>query len=156
MESLKTNTNQNLLHIVPLDFNSVHTLPESHTWASSTERHPVTDSSVPVIDLLDPNAACLIRRASEQWGVFQVTNHGIPMKLMKEAELQSRGLFELPRDRKLRALRSQEGLTGYGRARISANYSKLMWSEGFTIMGSPLEHATQLWPDNHSVQTHFW
>ncbi|XP_050375449.1 gibberellin 3-beta-dioxygenase 1-like [Argentina anserina] len=144
----------NLSHIVPLDFNSVHTLPDSHSWDSSPDHHSFTEF-IPVIDLHDPNAATLIRLASEQWGVFQVTNHGIPMNIVQEAELQARGLFELPRDQKLRALRSPESFSGYGRAPISANFTKLMWSEGFTMMGSPFEHAAQLWPDDYSVQTHF-
>ncbi|XP_062012488.1 gibberellin 3-beta-dioxygenase 3 [Rosa rugosa] len=153
---MSSTTTRNLSHIVPLDFNSIHTLPDSHTWDSSTDHHPFTEL-VPIIDLLNPNAASLIQLASEQWGVFQVTNHGIPMNLIQEAELQARGLFELSRDQKLQALRSPvpESLTGYGRARISANFSKLMWSESFTMIGSPLEHAAQLWPDDHSVQTYF-
>ena len=33
-----------------------------------------------------------------------------------------------------------------GSARISSFFPKLMWSEGFSIMGSPVEHASQLWP----------
>ncbi|KAL6221760.1 hypothetical protein ACLB2K_005155 [Fragaria x ananassa] len=153
MSSTSTST-RNLSHIIPLDFNSVDTLPDSHTWDSSPDHHLFTEF-VPVIDLHDPNAATLIRPACEQWGVFQVTNHGVPMNLVQEAEVQARGLFELPIDQKLRALRSPESFSGYGSAGNTANFSKLMWSEGFTIMGSPVEHAAQLWPDDQSVQTHF-
>ncbi|PRQ46502.1 putative gibberellin 3-beta-dioxygenase [Rosa chinensis] len=104
---MSSTTTRNLSHIVPLDFNSIHTFPDSHTWDSSTDHHPFTEL-VPIIDLLDPNAASLIQLASEQWGVFQVTNHGIPMNLIQEAELQARGLFELPGDQKLQALVDQK------------------------------------------------
>ncbi|TKY54923.1 Gibberellin 3-beta-dioxygenase 1 [Spatholobus suberectus] len=39
--------------------------------------------------------------------------------------------------------------------RISSYFSKLLWSEGFTIMGSPAEHATKLWPHQPELQTSF-
>lgn len=144
-------------HIIPLDFKAVLKLPDSHKWKLSTDYPLPTDpfaaESVPVIDLTDPNAVLLTRHACEQWGVFQVTNHGIPIDLLIELEFQTRRLFSLPLDQKLRALRSPEASTGYGLARISTFFPKLMWSEGFSIMGSPVEHACQLWPHDH---TKFW
>ncbi|KAK9269758.1 hypothetical protein L1049_001536 [Liquidambar formosana] len=127
--------------------------PESHTWTLSgtyPSLDPVTAESVPVIDLNDPNAISLIRHASEKWGVFQVTNHGIPMALIEEVEFEARRLFTLPTERKLLAVRSPDGLTGYGLARISNFFPKLMWYEGFSIVGSPVEHARQLWPHDHT------
>ncbi|KAK8669148.1 hypothetical protein V6N13_106586 [Hibiscus sabdariffa] len=39
---------------------------------------------------------------------------------------------------------------GYGSARIYPFYPKLMWSEGFGMMGSPVEHARKLWPQDHA------
>nr|UXL73235.1 2-oxoglutarate-dependent dioxygenase GA 3-oxidase [Jasminum sambac] len=49
---------------------------------------------------------------------------------------------------KLKAARPAVGVAGYGVARISSFFPKLMWSEGFTIIGSQLEHATKLWPND--------
>ncbi|KAM3713980.1 hypothetical protein ACJW30_01G299300 [Castanea mollissima] len=156
MNSISESFKSNPIHlnrIIPLDFNSVLTVPDSHTWTLSTDPHqPIPMDpfeSVPIIDLTDPNAVLLIRHACEQWGVFQVTNHGIPIDHLKQLELQTKRLFSLPLDQKLRAVRSPEGITGYGLARISTFFPKLMWSEGFSIMGSPLEHACQLWPHHH-------
>ncbi|KAF5934753.1 hypothetical protein HYC85_025882 [Camellia sinensis] len=54
---------------------------------------------------------------------------------------------------KLRAMRSPDGLTGYGVARIAPFFPKLMWSEGFSAVGSPEEHARQLWPHDYTT---FW
>lgn len=150
-ESFKTT------HIIPLDFKAVHGLPDSHTWTPTPDYPPnnqsFTTDSVPVIDLFDPNAISVIRHACEKFGVFQVINHGIPIDLFNELELQTRRLFALPADQKLRAVRSPEGFTGYGLPRISTFFPKFMWSEGFSIMGSPVEHARQLWPHDH---TNFW
>ena len=160
MNSISESFKSNPIHlnqIIPLDFKSVLTLPDSHNWTLSTDPHqPIpTDpfESVPIIDLTDPNAVLLIRHACEQWGLFQVTNHGIPIDLLKQLEFQTKRLFSLPFDQKLRAVRSPEGITGYGLARISAFFPKPMWSEGFSIMVSPLEDACQLWPHHHKK---FW
>ncbi|KAF5726903.1 hypothetical protein HS088_TW22G00588 [Tripterygium wilfordii] len=63
--------------------------------------------------------------------------------------MASKSLFSLPHETKLKAARSPDGISGYGLARISSFFSKLMWSEGFTIVGSPLEHFQQLWPQDY-------
>ncbi|KAK0570434.1 hypothetical protein LWI29_001054 [Acer saccharum] len=148
--SFKTNPTINLDHIIPLDFKTVLKLPKSHSWSTTTtSTHVEVDEGVPVVDLADPEALTLIRGACEKWGMFQVTNHGVPIKLLKQIEFQSKKLFGLPTNQKLLAVRSPEECTGYGLPRISTFFSKLFWSEGFSIMGSPLHHARQLWPNHH-------
>ncbi|XP_022751698.1 gibberellin 3-beta-dioxygenase 3-like [Durio zibethinus] len=143
-------------HVVPLDFNNVPKLPDSHAWKTTLpiDDHqlidPFTEEPLPIIDLAKPDVFNLVRHACEKWGVFQVTNHGIPVSFFYEIECQTRRLFSLPAERKLLAVRSPEGFTGYGLPRISPFFPKLMWSEGFSIIGSPVEHASQLWPEDHS------
>ncbi|XVE54343.1 hypothetical protein DITRI_Ditri03aG0072600 [Diplodiscus trichospermus] len=142
-------------HLLPLDFNNVPKLPDSHAWTTlPSDDHqpiaPITEEPLPIIDLAKPNAFNLVRDACEKWGAFQVTNHGIPVSLLHETECQSRRLFSLPTESKLLVVRSPEGLTGYGSARISPFFPKLMWSEGFSIIGSPVEHASKLWPEDHA------
>ena len=141
-----------------LDFNSIKELPESHAWTSLDDQNPPGShscgaDSVPVIDLNDQNAPDLVGHACKTWGVFQVTNHGIKRSLLDEIEAKGKGLFSLPIQQKLRAARTPNGVSGYGVARISSFFPKFMWSEGFTIFGSPIEHARQLWPQDY---THFW
>ncbi|GFZ11819.1 gibberellin 3-oxidase 2 [Actinidia rufa] len=141
-----------------LDFNSIKELPESHAWTSQLDdqnppgSHTCGADSVPVIDLNDQNAPDLVGHACKTWGVFQVTNHGIKRSLLDEIEAKGKGLFSLPIQQKLRAARTPNGVSGYGVARISSFFPKFMWSEGFTIFGSPIEHARQLWPQDY---THF-
>ncbi|KAM7480405.1 hypothetical protein LguiA_028618 [Lonicera macranthoides] len=136
-----------------LDLNSVKELPDSHAWAS-LDGLPSGDSSitesVPVIDLEGPNTIELVGHACRTWGVFQVINHGISKNLLDRMEASGRKLFSLPIQQKLKAARAPDGVSGYGVARISSFFPKLMWSEGFTILGSPLEHARQLWPQDYS------
>lgn len=155
-ESYKNNP-LHLKHIIPLDFKTALKLPDSHAWTLPDHpmADPLTHTAVPVIDLGSPQAATLIRQACEKWGAFQVTNHGIPIKLLNQVEFQTRRLFALPANQKLLAGRSPEDFTGYGLPRISTFFSKLMWTEGFTIMGSPLDHARQLWPHEYD-HINFW
>ncbi|KAI8544380.1 hypothetical protein RHMOL_Rhmol08G0292100 [Rhododendron molle] len=150
-------------HHKHLDFNSLKELPESHAWTTSPlDHYPCTDpintttttatttESVPVIDLNDQNALDQVGHACRTWGVFQVSNHGIKTSLLHEVESAGKRLFSLPIQQKLRAARSPDGISGYGVARISSFFPKLMWSEGFTIFGSPAEQARRLWPHGYS------
>ena len=163
-------TNIHPNNTTPLDFGSVLQLPESHVWTDDDDSgnnrctclgrqpravaaSPPVEASPPVIDLQAPDAVELVGDACRTWGVFQVTNHGVPYDLVEDVEEQARRLFELPNDQKLKVLRAPNGVTGYGVPRFSPFYSKLMWHEGFTIAGSPMEHARLLWP-NHSEE--FW
>ncbi|KAJ9183423.1 hypothetical protein P3X46_007279 [Hevea brasiliensis] len=139
--------------IIPLDFDSVVTVPDSHAWPISDGFESNDWLSIPTIDLKDPDAAKLIGHACETWGVFQVVNHDIPLNLLDEVESEARQLFSLPTTQKLKALRSPGGVTGYGLARISSFFNKFMWHEGFTIIGSPLDHARELWPNDYQK---FW
>ncbi|KAL9368627.1 hypothetical protein Peur_039826 [Populus x canadensis] len=143
------------VHQKHIDFTSLQEIPDSHKWTQiDDEQHPLVDplitESVPVIDLSDPNVLQNIGHACKTWGVLQVTNHGIPTSLLENIESASRSLFSLPIQQKLKAARSPDGVSGYGVARISSFFSKLMWSEGFTIVGSPLEHFRQLWSQDYT------
>ncbi|PKI62052.1 gibberellin 3-beta-dioxygenase 1-like [Punica granatum] len=142
------------LHHKHVDFKSVKELPESYAWAPHQVEENLSSvgsfskEMVPIIDLDDPKAQNLIGHACRTWGAFQVMNHGIPKQLLDKVECAGRNLFSLPVQQKLRASRSPDGVSGYGVARISSFFPKLMWSEGFTIVGSPLEHARGLWPQD--------
>ncbi|KAL7615695.1 hypothetical protein Lser_V15G01325 [Lactuca serriola] len=130
-----------------LDLNSIKELPESYAW-SSEDNCPSSSNSepVPVINLKDSNAMKHVGYACKTWGVFQVTNHDIPITLLNNMEASGRKLFSLPFQQKLKAARSLDGVSGYGVARISSFFPKLMWSEGFTLIDSPHQHAQKLWP----------
>ncbi|XP_023644528.1 probable flavonol synthase 6 [Capsella rubella] len=59
--------------------------------------------TIPIIDLSDPNDELVTHKlvkASEEWGVFQVVNHGIPVYLMQQLRELGRQFFELPESEK--------------------------------------------------------
>ncbi|XP_057969339.1 gibberellin 3-beta-dioxygenase 1 [Malania oleifera] len=135
-----------------VDLGSVIQLPDSHAW-NAGDGHPSVNGRsctepglLPIIDLAAANALELLGHACRTWGVFQVTNHGVPSSLFDEMEAAGVDLFSLPLEQKMKAARAPDSATGYGLARISSFFSKQMWYEGFTIVGSPLQHARQLWP----------
>lgn len=139
------------------DFNSLQQqFPESYAWTQPDSDHHhhysdnTTTNTVPVIDFKDPNASNLIGHACKTWGVFQLVNHGIPIKLFTDIQTACLALFSLPLHQKLKAARSPDGVAGYGRARISSFFPKLMWSECFTILDSPLHLFLQLWPQDYA------
>ncbi|XP_016169437.1 gibberellin 3-beta-dioxygenase 1-like [Arachis ipaensis] len=138
------------------DFKSLQELPDSYAWTHPGDHALAINTtssnfgSVPVIDLSDRNATRLIGHACRTWGAFQVVNHGVPLSLLDHIQWVGQTLFSLSTHQKLKAARSPDGVTGYGLARISSFFPKLMWSEGFTILGSPLEHFQKLWPQDYA------
>jgi len=70
---------------------------------------PVIDLS-PLLDPRDPSAARTeelpvvrhIGKACEEWGFFQVINHGIPLDLIEEVLATSRKFFEYPAEEKMK------------------------------------------------------
>lgn len=136
-----------------LDLNSLQELPDSHAWTFQDDfpsADPSQSNNVPIIDLHLKNAQESIGHACKTWGVFQVVNHGIPKTLLDDIQSSGMELFSLPLHQKLKGARSPNGVSGYGVARISSFFPKLMWSEGFTILGSPLEHARKIWPHDYT------
>ncbi|CAI9088939.1 OLC1v1023399C1 [Oldenlandia corymbosa var. corymbosa] len=54
-------------------------------------------SIVPVIDMQHPGGlAEKIVKASEEWGCFRITNHGISLELLSEMKVVCRSLLDLP------------------------------------------------------------
>lgn len=141
-----------------LDLNSIKELPESHTWTSlqddCTDCLSNESESLPIIDLNDPDVLALVRHACETWGVLQVKNHGVSLRLLEDMEAATTKLFSLPIEQKLKvSLSSSNDISGYRLPKISPFFPKLMWREGFTIFGSPVEHAVKLWPQDYKP---FW
>ncbi|XP_020227928.1 gibberellin 3-beta-dioxygenase 1 [Cajanus cajan] len=139
------------LHHKHPDFNSLQKLPDSYAWTTQPDNHIHPNSTVPVIDFNHPNAPNLVRHACRTWGVFQLISHGVPISLFARMHKATLALFSLPLHQKLKAARSPDAVSGYGRARISSFFPKLMWSECFTIIDSPLQLFLHLWPQHYAI-----
>lgn len=66
------------------------------------QKIPVTDE-IPVVDLSNPNEDLVARavvKASEEWGIFHVVNHGIPPELIRRLKEVGTEFYELPETEK--------------------------------------------------------
>uniref|UniRef100_A0A0D9VWE9 Fe2OG dioxygenase domain-containing protein n=1 Tax=Leersia perrieri TaxID=77586 RepID=A0A0D9VWE9_9ORYZ len=69
----------------------------------------VTDGDETVFDAL----AAEVGRASQEWGFFMVTNHGVPPGAVARAAEAQRAFFALPPERKAAVARSEAAQMGY-------------------------------------------
>nr|BBM96376.1 flavonol synthase [Matthiola incana] len=91
-----------------------------------TEKDKRGITRVPVVDLSCPDEELVARtvvKASEDWGVFQVVNHGIPTELIQRLQKVGREFFELPEAEKKVVAREAGSVEGYGR-RIELDIKK--------------------------------
>ncbi|KAL5975203.1 iron ascorbate-dependent oxidoreductase [Asimina triloba] len=131
-----------------IEFHSLQKVPDSHHWPRSNDYPITTDDSIPVIDFTHPDVVAQLGRACETWGVFQLVNHGVPKTVLDRLEEESRRLFALPVEQKLKGIRGHDQ-TGYGIPPVSSFFNKHMWAEGFTIVKSPEESVRRIWPDGY-------
>ncbi|KAL3695854.1 hypothetical protein R1sor_009930 [Riccia sorocarpa] len=148
-------------------------LPERYVWTqalrhnstSSNAAQELADLALPIIDISclaendsgDPAAkrrvSAEISAACEQWGFFQIVNHGIPKELMDDVDVQARKFFALPVEIKEKAkydvnLKKDKAVCGYnGRLpRLSYNTP---WMEYFSDRGEVETLTRMIWPDGN-------
>ncbi|KAH9307530.1 hypothetical protein KI387_035441, partial [Taxus chinensis] len=110
-------------------------------------------NSIPMIDmaLLSINHECRqqvmekLAFACQEWGFFQVVNHGIPVSLLEQMKEAVRGFFQLPLEEKLKyGIQEREG---YGQAFVVSEEQKLDWSDMFYLITLPEDiRNMDFWP----------
>ncbi|KAJ4700632.1 Flavonol synthase [Melia azedarach] len=92
---------------IALKQKNANTIPEDfirskHEQPGITTVHGAVPE-IPVIDLDDPDEGKINRsiiNASQDWGMFQVANHGIPGEVISKFQEVGRKFFELPQEEK--------------------------------------------------------
>lgn len=95
--------------------------------------------------------------ACENWGFFQVVNHGVKLELLKRVEAASLRFFALPLEEKQKVAAHFAGdrVLGYGFLKLRT--SMRAWSEGVYVDTSCIaEYSKLLWPDDEDIQHSFW
>lgn len=144
------------VHDTMLDLGSIQEVPDSNAWSELDDCLRGDSSDVeclPVIDLNDPNIMSLIGHACETWRMFQITGHGIPIDIIDGLGTHGHRFFSLPMEQKLKAERVPGEFSGYAQARIGSFFKKAMWSEGLTMVESPVNLVSRVWPDDF---VEFW
>ncbi|KAM0030805.1 putative oxoglutarate/iron-dependent dioxygenase, non-hem dioxygenase domain-containing protein [Helianthus debilis subsp. tardiflorus] len=107
---------------------------------------PVCDS-IPVIDLAKPNGPVEeILKGSQEFGFFQVINHGIPEKTVIDAMNVLKEFFDMQgKDAPTGTILDKKGYI-YNRSDYARDGTHL-WRENLKHPCHPLEKCTHLWPD---------
>ncbi|GMH05544.1 hypothetical protein Nepgr_007384 [Nepenthes gracilis] len=92
-------------------------ISQSSEQASPTHCYPV----YPLIDLSKPESKNDIVEACEEFGIFKVINHGVPVDFISRLESEAIKFFSLPLCEKERAGSSCPFGFGYGNKRIGTN-----------------------------------
>ncbi|XP_042492642.1 flavonol synthase/flavanone 3-hydroxylase [Macadamia integrifolia] len=118
--------------------------------AATTYNGPVPQ--IPTVDLSEPNKdnlVCSIASASEEWGIFQVVNHGIPVEVIQKLQKVGKEFFELPEEEKEAYSSVPGSIEGYGTKLQKEQGGKRAWVDFlFHNIWPPSVINYQFWPKN--------
>ncbi|XVF21598.1 hypothetical protein REPUB_Repub12eG0103600 [Reevesia pubescens] len=127
----------------------VQSLPESYIFPPDTrpgKLDVLRCNTVPVIDLCENRTDTLqqILKASQEFGLFQVINHGVPEQIISDTRSVLKEFFETPAE-EMRSLFSEEPR----RFKIitSSSSSNTFWRENLRHPCHPLEECSKFWPE---------
>ncbi|XP_062215552.1 2-oxoglutarate-dependent dioxygenase 11-like isoform X1 [Phragmites australis] len=146
-------------------------VPERYlrTEASSDEIIAGDDSgsAIPIIDLdklLDPQsleAECVkLGSACQNWGIFQLVNHGVPDEVTRNLMSDIAEFFKLPLEAKKECSQQPGSLEGYGQAFVVSEDQKLDWADMLYLQVQPsASRDFRFWPTHpasfrHSVNVY--
>ncbi|KAM4133919.1 hypothetical protein ACJW30_01G368100 [Castanea mollissima] len=146
-----------LANNTPLTLTPKFTLPEAERPNLS---EVLPSDSIPIIDLNDHDIddgqgpsplVSKISQACEEYGFFQITNHGVPRELCQKVLVVVTEFFQLPPEERVQYLPKDHRK----QVKVPSNYRKYegigkvtMWSETFSHPWHPTEDFTHLLPTN--------
>ncbi|KAL3505758.1 hypothetical protein ACH5RR_031140 [Cinchona calisaya] len=118
--------------------------------------NPSSCTNIPVIDLSkllkgnkDEFQAELLHLSAscEDWGFFQVINHGVDLSLLERIEKVATDFFMLPLEEKQKYPMAPGTVQGYGQAFVFSEDQKLDWCNMFALGVEPhFIRNPELWP----------
>lgn len=109
----------------------------------------VNDDSIPVIDLSNfNNDVDMICSAAENWGFFQIVNHGIPLNVLESVKEATYRFFRLPADEKNKYSKdnSPSNSVRYGTSFTPKAEKALEWKDFLSLFYVSDEEVFSLWP----------
>ncbi|KAJ6771084.1 PROTEIN SRG1 [Salix koriyanagi] len=125
------------------------TLDTGHTAPPFPNTVPVIDFSRLVKGNKEEHKSEMLEltRACEEWGFFQVINHGIDLGLLKSIEKVAKDFFMLPLDEKQKHQMLPGTVQGYGQAFVFSEDQKLDWCNMLALGLEPhFIRVPELWP----------
>ncbi|XP_051135367.1 protein SRG1-like [Andrographis paniculata] len=123
-------------------------VPERYVRHERDREEPVLpqySSEIPVVDLqklLDESSMDselqLLHSACQQWGFFQLINHGVDSSVVEKMKSETQEFFNLPLEVKKKFNQEPGDIEGYGQAFIVSEEQKLDWGDIFYILTMPV------------------
>ncbi|XP_057832890.2 oxoglutarate-dependent flavonoid 7-O-demethylase 1 [Cryptomeria japonica] len=132
----------------------VKEVPARYILPSDQRSVPAIEApqSIPVIDLAAHHSEIVtqVAKASQDWGFFQVINHGIDLSLLERIKRVSKEFFDLPLEEKRKQCPVRPGtrmLEGYGRFFDISDDTVLDWVDALVhYVYPPSVMAVEHWP----------
>ncbi|KAJ6804404.1 S-norcoclaurine synthase 1-like [Iris pallida] len=127
-------------------------IPERYIRPEAEADPVADDGELPVIDLaqaqLSPEESAKLGLACEEWGFFQLINHGVPTELIENIKMDIVEFFKLPIEEKEAFARTPDnGYNGYGQAFVKSEDQKLDWGDMLGLLVLPLNlRKMRFWP----------
>ncbi|GLJ12567.1 hypothetical protein SUGI_0193610 [Cryptomeria japonica] len=147
-----------LPRVQTLSESGIQTVP-LHYVRTGLEASKPCNTQVPVIDLHGLDAQHLqqqetiaaISGAAQNWGFFQIVNHGIPLPLISRVQALGKAFFDLPLEEKEVCKTQQSGKPGYGSKLGYSPDAKLDWGDYYwNIVCPPDRRDMSKWPKQPS------
>ncbi|KAL6642459.1 hypothetical protein ACP70R_020640 [Stipagrostis hirtigluma subsp. patula] len=114
---------------------------------------------IPVVDLgrlLNPETleeeVAKLRFACEEWGFFQLVNHGMSEETILNIKRDTQEFFQLPLEVKNAYAQRPGNYQGYGHVYVVSNDQKLDWTDMLAVIAQPHEARDMtLWPTQPST-----
>ncbi|KAK2642693.1 hypothetical protein Ddye_024456 [Dipteronia dyeriana] len=110
-------------------------------FISSTTSSP----KVPVIDLFRLLSGDSMKSelekfhyACQDWGFFQLINHGVSTQLVEKVKVEIQEFFKLPMEEKNKYCQQAGDLEGHGQAFVVSEEQKLDWADMFYLITLPI------------------
>ncbi|XP_071715208.1 oxoglutarate-dependent flavonoid 7-O-demethylase 1-like [Rutidosis leptorrhynchoides] len=119
----------------------------------STSSSPLP--SIPVVDMndlinvlgSDKDEFKLLRSVCQEWGIFQLVNHGVDKLLVETMKEQVVKFFDMPVEEKLKYKLIEGDYQGYGQTILHTQDQKVDWADRFYMITNPVHRRkTHLLP----------
>ncbi|KAK9096242.1 hypothetical protein Sjap_021739 [Stephania japonica] len=161
---------ESIINSVPLALESVQvlasknlgTIPSRYIRHDLVQKvdHEILVKEIPVINLsklIDSDAGFSqeemdkLHLACQEWGFFQLVNHGVAEEVMKKMIEDVSSFFNLPFEHKKQCSQDAEG---YGQALVFSEEQKLDWGDMLFLRTQPVALRNyQVWPAQHLIPT---
>ncbi|KAF0928704.1 hypothetical protein E2562_006127 [Oryza meyeriana var. granulata] len=133
-------------------------IPERYIRADANAEDVISmndsTAAIPTIDLsrlLDPQSSdeetTKLGSACQQWGFFQLINHGVPEDVIRDMRKDIAEFFRLPLETKQTYSQLPNSIEGYGQAFVVSEEQNLDWADMFYLVLRPGESRNMsLWP----------